>query len=208
MITTMALIVLGGLGYIVWFDVLRCVRDGIRFRYSLRQAVRRLGEHTRLVLRLTLALILLGAVLIYLAEYRNPATLGNMSAGDKIMNSLFQSVTFRTAGFYAVPQENLSDFSCLVGYFWMFIGGSPIGTAGGVKTVTMFLVFANAVSYAKARKATTLFRRRISDELMQKAAAIVMISFLTLFVSALLLLILEPVNLVDAPWPPWVSPGG
>ena len=194
---TMALIVLGGLGYIVWFDVGRCVRDWIRFRYAPRQALRRLGEHSRLVLRLTLALILLGAVLIFLAEFRNPATLGSMSTGDKIMNSLFQSVTFRTAGFYAVPQENLGTFSCLIGFLWMFIGGSPIGTAGGVKTVTMFLVFANAVSYANARKATTLYHRRISDEMMQKASAIVMISFLTLFVSALLLLAFEPVSLVD-----------
>ncbi len=104
LIVTMTLIVLGGLGYIVWFDVGRCVRDGIRFRYTPRQAVRRLGEHSRLVLRLTLGLILLGALLIFLAEYRNPATLGSMSAGDKVLNSLFQSVTFRTAGFYSVPQ--------------------------------------------------------------------------------------------------------
>ncbi|MBQ6273633.1 MAG: potassium transporter TrkH [Oscillospiraceae bacterium] len=194
---TMALIVLGGLGYIVWFDVGRCLRDGIRFRYSPRQAVRRLGEHSRLVLRLTLGLILLGALLIFLAEYRNPDTLGAMSPGDQVLNSLFQSVTFRTAGFYAVPQEKLGAFSCLVGYLWMFIGGSPIGTAGGVKTVTMFLVFANALSYARARKDTTLFRRKISDELMQKAAAIVMISFFTLFVSALLLLAFEPVSMMD-----------
>ena len=194
---TMGLIVLGGLGYIVWFDVGRCLRDGIRFRYSPRQAVRRLGEHSRLVLRLTLGLILLGALLIFLAEHRNPDTLGAMSPGDQVLNSLFQSVTFRTAGFYAVPQEKLGAFSCLVGYLWMFIGGSPIGTAGGVKTVTMFLVFANALSYARARKDTTLFRRKISDELMQKAAAIVMISFFTLFVSALLLLAFEPVSMMD-----------
>ena len=194
---TMALIVLGGLGYIVWFDVGRCLRDGIRFRYSPRQAVRRLGEHSRLVLRLTLGLILLGALLVFLAEYRNPDTLGAMSPGEQVLNSLFQSVTFRTAGFYAVPQEKLGAFSCLVGYLWMFIGGSPIGTAGGVKTVTMFLVFANALSYARARKDTTLFRRRISDELMQKASAIVMISFFTLFVSALLLLAFEPVSMMD-----------
>ena len=194
---TMALIVLGGLGYIVWFDIGRCVRDGIRFRFSPRQAIRRLGAHTRLVLRLTAGLILLGAVLIFLAESRNPATMGSMSPGDKILNCLFQSVTFRTAGFYTVPQENLSDFSCLVGYLWMFIGGSPIGTAGGVKTVTMYLVFANAISYAHARKASVLFRRKISDELMQKAAAIVMISFLTLLVSSLLLLALEPVSMTD-----------
>ncbi|MBR3475330.1 MAG: potassium transporter TrkH [Oscillospiraceae bacterium] len=197
LIVTMGLIVLGGLGYIVWFDLGRCAKDAIHFRFSPRQALRRLGEHSRLVLRLTLWLILLGAVLIFLAEYRNPDTLGNMSPGGKVLNSLFQSVTFRTAGFYAVPQEKLGTFSCLVGYLWMFIGGSPIGTAGGVKTVTMFLVLANTISYTNARKATTLFRRRISDELMQKAAAIVMISFLTMFVSALLLLAFEPVSMTD-----------
>ena len=197
MIVTMALIVLGGLGYIVWFDVCRCVQDGIRFRYSPRQALQRLGEHTRLVLRLTMILILLGALLVFLAEYRNPATIGNFSLGGKILNSIFQSVTFRTAGFYTVPQEYLSDFSCLVGYLWMFIGGSPIGTAGGVKTITAFLMFANAVSYVRARRETTIFCRKIPEELMQKASAIVTISFLTLAVSSLFLLFLEPVTMVD-----------
>ena len=197
LIVTMTLIILGGLGYIVWFDVWRSLREGIRFRYSPRQALRRMGAHTRLVLRLTLGLILFGGLLIFLAEFRNPATLGNMTPGDKVLNSLFQSVTFRTAGFYSVPQENLSDFSCLLGYFWMFIGGSPIGTAGGVKTVTMFLVVANALSYANARRETTVFRRKIPDELMQKASAIVMISFFSMITSALLLLAFEPVTLMD-----------
>ena len=120
LIVTMGLIVLGGLGYIVWFDLGRCAKDAIHFRFSPRQALRRLGEHSRLVLRLTLWLILLGAVLIFLAEYRNPDTLGNMSPGGKVLNSLFQSVTFRTAGFYAVPQEKLGTFSCLVGYLCSF----------------------------------------------------------------------------------------
>ena len=196
-LVTMALIILGGLGYIVWFDVSHCVQEGIRMRFSPRQVLRRMGVHTRLVLRLTLTLILLGAFLVFTAEYRNPATIGNMSTGGKILNCLFQSVTFRTAGFYTVPQENLTDFSCLVAYLWMFIGGSPIGTAGGVKTVTFFLVLANAFSYVNTRRETTIFRRKIPEEMMQKASAIVMISFLTLMVSASLLLYLEPVTLVD-----------
>ncbi len=197
LIVTMVLIVLGGLGYIVWFDVCRCVRDGFRFRYSPRQAMRRMGEHTKLVLWLTLSLIFLGAVLVLLAEYRNPATIGNFSPGSKILNSIFQSVTFRTAGFYTVPQENLSDYSCIIGYLWMFIGGSPVGTAGGVKTVTLFLVLANAFSYVNTRRETIIFYRKIPEELMQKASAIVTISFLTLAVSSLFLLFLEPVTLVD-----------
>ena len=120
-----------------------------------------------------------------------------MSSGGKILNSFFESVTFRTAGFYTVPQENLTDFSCLVGYLWMFIGGSPIGTAGGVKTVTFFLVLANAFSYVNTRTETTIFRRKIPEEMMQKASAIMMISLLTIAASSLLLLFLEPVTLVD-----------
>lgn len=197
LIMTMVLIVLGGLGYIVWFDVLGGMRDWFRFRCSFRQAVRRLGVHTRLVLRLTMGLILIGAALIFLAECRNPATIGNMTLGGKILNSIFQSVTFRTAGFYTVPQENLTDLSCLLGYLWMFIGGSPIGTAGGVKTVTVFLMIANAATYIHSRKDTVLFRRKIPEELMQKASAIVTFCFLTLIFITLFLLFFEPVSLQD-----------
>ena len=98
---------------------------------------KRLGEHTRLVIILTLSMIISGALLVFLLEYNNPETIGNMPLGQKILNSFFQSVTFRTAGFATVPQQNLREATSFLGCFYMFVGGSPIGTAGGVKTVPL-----------------------------------------------------------------------
>ena len=80
----------------------------------------------------------------------------------------------------------------------MFIGGSPVGTAGGVKTVTMFLVIMNAQSYISGRSETVVFKRRISEELMRKASAIIAVSFLTVFTFTILLLLTNPISLEDA----------
>ncbi len=194
---TMGLIVFGGLGFVVWSDILDAVRGGIRNRFSPAGILRRTSGHTRLVLILTAGLIAAGALLILLLEWRDPATLGGMSAGEKVLNGLFQSVTFRTAGFSTFPQEGLSGASCLVGCLLMFIGGSPIGTAGGVKTVTLFLVVMNAVSFVQERKEAILMKRKIPEEVLRKAAAIVFVHLLTVFVFTCLLLAVSPVSLED-----------
>ena len=195
---TMILIVLGGLGYVVWFDILSGVKNGFRRRYSFRQTFIRLHEHTRLVLILTFALILAGAGVIFLAERTNPGTIGGRPLGDQLYGSLFQSVTFRTAGFAAVPQENLTDISCLAGYLLMFIGGSPVGTAGGIKTVTFFLVIMNAVSYIGDNDSAVIFRRRVSEDLMRKAAAIALVSLASTLLLTTLLIAVSQVSLKDA----------
>ncbi len=197
MIVTILLIIMGGLGYVVWFDVKRSVINGIHHKYTPMQTMRRMGEHTKLVLSLTLVLLISGAMVIFLAEYDNPDTIGNMSIGNKVLNSIFQSVTWRTAGFSAVPQEKLKSVSCVIGYFIMFIGGSPVGTAGGVKTVTMFIVVLNAVSYIRNRNETVIFKRKISEDLMRKAAAIVAVSFFATFVFSVILLATNDVSLED-----------
>lgn len=198
MIVTMVLIVLGGLGYVVWFDILRGIKHGFKKHFSPIQIVKRLPEHTRLVILLTLVLIFGGMVVFFILEYNNTETMGLMNTCDKIMNSLFQSVTLRTAGFVSVPQEKLTSASCVAGCMLMFIGGSPVGTAGGVKTVTMFLVIMNAQSYISGRSETVVFKRRISEELMRKASAIIAVSFLTVFTFTILLLLTNPISLEDA----------
>ena len=195
---TMALIVAGGLGFVVWFDLLTSFSSLLHPKDPKRRGRLRLSEHTRLVLHLTTVMIVVGAVIVYFAERRNPATVGNMPVGRAIWNSLFQSVTFRTAGFSTVPQQSLTDVSCLAGYLWMFIGGSPIGTAGGVKTVTVFIVFWNAVCYIIKRPSTSIFYRRISEGMIRKAAAIVVISFLTVLTMTGLLSAVTDVSIQDA----------
>ena len=147
---------------------------------------------------MTLGLILSGAVCIFAAEYNNPDTLGQMSLGQKVMNSLFQSVTFRTAGFASIPQDKLTEISCMTGYVLMFIGGSPVGTAGGIKTMTAFLFFINAVSYINGKTENVVFHKRVPEELMRKSAAIVFFSVLAVFVMNMLLMSRGGISHTDA----------
>ncbi len=195
---TMLLIVLGGLGFVVWFDLIDTVRGGVKNRLSPGKMLSRLPEHSKLVFAITAALILLGAAGVLAAEYHNPETIGEMPLSGKLLNSLFQSVTFRTAGFASVPQEKLTESTCVMGCILMFIGGSPVGTAGGIKTVTAFLVLMNALSFASGRKENVIFRRHVSEELMRKAAAIAFVSAFTALVMTLLLLSRGGIALTDA----------
>lgn len=196
--TTMILIILGGLGFVVWFDLSDGIRTGIRQHFSPAKIFRRLPEHTKVVLIVTATLILGGAAIVFGAEYANPSTIGGMGLKDKILNCLFQSVTFRTAGFASIPQENLTEISCMTGYVLMFIGGSPVGTAGGIKTVTAFLFFINAFSYVNGKKENVIFHKRVPEEVMKKSAAIVFVSLVTVFVITLLIMGVEGISQTDA----------
>lgn len=199
LIVTMILIVLGGLGFVVWFDLVSEGYRAIDKHYGPVRIWKRLGEHTRLVLSLTLALIISGAILVFALEYNNPDTIGNMSLGNKILHSVFQSVTFRTAGFAAVPQQSLAESTAFLGCFFMFIGGSPIGTAGGVKTVTFFVLFLNTMTYIKHKDSTTALKRNVNSNLIRKASAIVSVNlFFTISLTILLLATNKGIILTDA----------
>lgn len=188
MITTMALIIIGGIGFVVWFDVIDGIKNAIAYRYNLKQGFSRLPEHTKIILLMTAFLILSGSVIVFASEYNNPDTIGQMSLGGKIMNSVFQSVTYRTAGFASVPQDKLTEISCTAGYILMFIGGSPVGTAGGIKTMTAFLFFINAFSYINGKSENVVFHKRVPEDLMKKASAIIFFSLTAIFVMDLLLM--------------------
>lgn len=198
LIVTMALIIFGGLGYIVWFDTFTTAKESLRRRFGFRWFFRHLGEHTKLVLLASAVLIVTGAAATLLLEMRNPATLGAMPWGEKILNAVFQSVTYRTAGFASLPQGALSDGSVLTGCVWMFIGGSPMGTAGGVKTVTLAVLLLSALSYVRGRADTVVFRRSITHDLVKKAAAILFFSLLLSLLSSILLVAVDGVPLSDA----------
>lgn len=197
-VVTMSLIIMGGLGYVVWFDLYVKGKLAIERKWSFRAWIRSLGEHTKLVLAISLVLIFVGAICIFIFECANPKTMGDLPLGEKILASLFQSVTFRTAGFATIPQEGLTDSTALFGLLLMFIGGSPVGTAGGVKTVTIFLILLNMLSFVKERDEAVVFSRSLSERDMNKAAAIVFVSFSMTLILLLLLMQTNPVNLVDA----------
>lgn len=195
---TMLLIIVGGLGYIVWFDLFTTARESKKGRFGVRWFFRHLGEHTKLVLCATGILILLGAGVTLALEANNDATLGALPWGGKVLNAFFQSVTYRTAGFASVPQSGLSDGSVLFGSAMMFIGGSPMGTAGGVKTVTLAVLLLSAFSYVRGRADTVIFRRSIHPSLIRKAAAILFFSLFLSLVSTVLLVAVDGVPLSDA----------
>ncbi len=189
-LVTATLIILGGIGYIVWWDVLRVLR-------SPRGQKRFLTLHSKIALSASAILIFGGALVIFCLEYSNPQTLAPLSLFDKIQASLFQSVTTRTAGFFTLPQQNLSNATALFCMLLMFIGGSPVGTAGGVKTVTVAILVASVVSVVKNKQETALFHRSVSRETVTKAMAVVGVSFAILFASTLFLLAATDASALD-----------
>ena len=163
-LTLTALIVIGGLGFFVWNDLL-----------MLRQKNHRLSVHTRLVLWTTGILLVGGTLTILALEWNNPATLGGMTVGKKILAAFFQSGTTRTAGFAAVDQGSLTGSGKLVSMLLMLVGGSSGSTAGGIKTVSVALLFLMSYSVLRNHKETVLFGRRISQQQMASAASIALL---------------------------------
>jgi len=192
---TSALIILGGLGYIVWWDVLRVIKSRTP---KNRRVFRHLTLHSKIAITVTFSLIFVGAALIFAFEYFNPKTIGDMPLPDKIQVSLFQSITTRTAGFASVPQENLTNASAVVSILLMLIGGSPVGTAGGMKTVTIAVLFCSAFATIRNKNDAALFGRRISEDSVKKAVAVA-VAFLTIcMVSTVLLLAVSNAAAIDA----------
>ena len=186
-LVTSALIILSGIGYIVWWDVLRVGRKGFRG----------LTLHSKIAISTTLVLIFGGGLLIFLLEYGNPLTIGELSLFDKLQVSFFQSITTRTAGFATVPQENLTNGSSVLCLLLMFIGGSPVGTAGGIKTVTVAVLAVSALATIRNQNDVTLFNRTISRQAVNKAVAVAAMSFAILFGSTMLLCAVTDASALD-----------
>ena len=193
-IVTSALVILGGLGYIVWWDVLRVFKS---LSPRNRKIVRHLTLHSKIAITVTAGLILVGAILIFVFEYVNPLTIGELSWFDKVQVSLFQSVTTRTAGFASVPQENLTNASAAISIILMLIGGSPVGTAGGMKTVTIAVLVCSAYATIRNKNSAALFGRRISEDSVKKAVAVAVAFFTICAASTVLLLATSNASAID-----------
>ena len=193
-ITTSLLIVLGGLGFIVWWDVLRVLKQ---FKNRKFKCFKSLTLHSKIVISSTLVFIFGGALLIFLFEYNNVNTIANYNIFDKMQISMFQSITTRTAGFATIPQENLTDQSVIVCLILMFIGGSPVGTAGGIKTITAVSLVAIAVASIRNKKEVVLFNRNLSSEITRKAVAVTAMSFMIVIISTISLSLTIDRSIVD-----------
>ncbi len=191
-ITTMLLIVLSGLGFLVWHDIGKTIAHVWKQKLPKKRMLTRLGLQSKIVLVMTAFLITVGTLGFFLLEYRNPETMGTMSVGQKLMASAFQSITSRTAGFAAVSQGDLTPASKLLGCILMFVGGSPGGTAGGVKTTTIALLLLVCGSVLRGSKDAECFGRRISSTVVNSAITIILVTFLIWVGGIALITILEP----------------
>lgn len=178
------LIAVGGLGFFVWEDIYRQRRWG------------RLSLYSRLVLGTTGFLLLSGWLYFLLAEWNNPATLGPMTLGNKVVNALFQSATLRTAGFASLPQGGLRESSLVMCLLYMIVGGSSGSTAGGVKTVTALVLAAALWSGLRGREEVTLRGWTIPRRQVSSAFTLTMTMILLAFFSAAVLCLLEPAGFV------------
>jgi len=181
--TVWTLIILGGLGFTVIIDM-----------FFYRNNLRKWSLHTKLVLIISGLLLLIGFVLFLLLEWSNAATLGDLSIPGKFMAAFFQSVTPRTAGFNTIDTASLTDASKLLTMIFMFIGGSPASTAGGIKTVTFGIVLFTIISQIRGKYDTEVFHRRIPRDNINRALTIMFIALILIITITMILSIIETGN--------------
>lgn len=174
--TVMLLVILGGLGFTVWIDTINTSKKSIEKGWPIKRWFNHLSLHTKLVYVATSFLIISGFIFFLAVEGFNDQTLGLLSFKDKILGALFQSVTTRTAGFNTMPLDKMTDASKFVSILFMFIGGSPAGTAGGVKTITIVVLLVEVMSIVRGSEDTEAFNRRIPRSTVRRALAVIMIS--------------------------------
>lgn len=171
--TIMGLIVIGGIGFVV-------IREFVEQR-------RITSLHAKTVVMVTLALITIGTLVFFTLEYHNPRTLGRLPGWGKLMAALFLAITPRTAGFNTVPIGHLYPASALFAMLLMFIGASPGGTGGGVKTTTFALVLALVRSALRGQDGVDLLHRRVARNTVRRALVVFFLALGLVFVSTFLL---------------------
>lgn len=186
-LTISLLIIIGGIGFFVWGDV---VRHGIH--------IKKYSFHSKVVLSTTGVLIILGWALFMAFEWNNPATIGNWGAGTKVMSSLFMSVTPRTAGFAAVNYGEMSGAGNALTMALMLIGGSPGSTAGGLKTTTLAVFVLATWATARRENEVHLYNRRFENDASHQAGAIVCIYILVTVISTITICAIEGAGIGDA----------
>ncbi|MDY2919445.1 MAG: TrkH family potassium uptake protein [Anaerococcus sp.] len=184
-ITLMALVIVGGLGFMVTSEI------------YYKRTFKNLSTHSKLVILVSIILLLLGAFGFFMIESFDGGVLEGEGLKGAIYQSLFQSVSARTAGFYSVNLSQIKDSSALFLMIFMFIGGSPGSTAGGLKTTTFVVLVLASISVIKKEREPVVFNRHIGEETIKKALAIFMISMSIVFLVSFILTLSEIFDLVD-----------
>ena len=185
-LTLGALVVVGGLGFLVWQEMI------------IHRSWKKFSVYTKLVLSMTAALLAIGWISVCILEWNNPATLGSMNTADKLLNGLFQSVTIRTAGFAAIDQGALTEAGKAVSMMLMIMGGASGSTAGGIKIVTVVVLVLFVAARARGRRTVSVFKRTIPESQVLDAMTICAIVVVLAIVGAVFISATSPVSFVDA----------
>ncbi|MDD6435095.1 MAG: potassium transporter TrkG [Clostridiales bacterium] len=180
-LTIMTLIVVGGIGFLSWEDIRK---NGLNFHKYRMQ--------TKVILSVTGALIVIPAVYFFFGEY------GNLPIKERVLSSLFQAITPRTAGFNTTDLTEFSDTGKLMTIMLMLVGGSPGSTAGGMKTTTLAVLFSSAISVFLRKNDTYFFKRRIHEEAIRSAATVFMMYLALFSVGGMVISRLEGIPILTA----------
>ena len=178
--TIMFLVVIGGLGFFVWEDILT------------NRHFKKLHLHSKLVIMITIILIVSGWLIFFFLERTNPATMADMSLPESALASLFQSIMPRSGGFSVVNQANLRGESKMVSMILMLIGGSAGSAAGGIKNVTAGIVFLSALRSIRGKKRLAVFRRTIPEQQVVSALSIVVFALMACFIGSVAITLIQP----------------
>ena len=190
-ITIMLLIIIGGLGFTVWEDISKALKKRMEDKLSRRKLLRELTLHTKLVIITTLILLVSGTIFIYCFEYNNITTMANDSNGEKLLKSAFQATTLRTAGFATINQNEMTTVSKLISICYMFIGGSPGSTAGGIKNVTSLTILLLVITYMKDKEKIHIFKKTIPESVVRRTVVVFALSIFIVIIATIALLLSE-----------------
>jgi trk system potassium uptake protein TrkH len=183
-----SLIIFGGIGYQVIIETYLGIRDRLgkkpkRINFSL---------NFKVVTSTTIAILIIGTIGIFLTEFHNPGTLGNLSFKDQVLAAWFQSVTPRTAGFNSVDYSKMTTAALFLTVGLMFIGGSPGGTAGGIKTTTLRVLTSCTKAILQGKEEVQLYERQVPINLVLKAVGVLLGSATTVIISTMLITLTDP----------------
>lgn len=190
-ITIMSLIIIGGLGFTVWSDIFKTLKKTLKEKLKIRRMWKEFSLHTKIVLTATLILLISGTIFIYSLEHNNVTIMANDNQGTKVLKSAFQATTLRTAGFSTIEQQELTTAGKFVSICYMFVGGSPASTAGGIKTTTLAILMLCVINFILGKNEINVFKKNISFDTLRRAIVIFAISIFIVIIGMLGLLFSE-----------------
>ena len=186
-------IIFAGIGFSVWFEIRELIVEFHQNKpNNLKLILRKMSIHSRVVLITTFFILLVGTVLSWAIEAGNKGSIGTMSLTNQLLNSFFQTVSMRTAGFASLNYDYTHFSTNLLYILQMIIGGSPGGTAGGIKVTTFVIIIMYIRAELRGNKYISVFKRTISMELFRRAMTVFFFYMLTLITGWLLILIAQP----------------